>query len=171
MIKKNVKISLQTPDWNEYEQNKSECTEHRALVTRVVQVMTMTILKIYWTDKSLDWLNRHKTLWTVLFKTEWLFRKGPSCQPDFIYVQNKYVFCYLSSHNWGPFFKFANKYVQLTLNIDYFQSTGLLICTRFLKNQFGKIKFDELDFLVYFNLDFYCLCSLQNSISKLIFAG
>ena len=34
--------------------------------------------------------------------------------------------------------------------------------TWFLKNQVGKIKFDELDF--------YCLCSLQKSISKLIFA-
>ncbi len=62
----------------------------------------------------------------------------------------------------------------------------LLICTWFLKNQFGKSKFEELDFysilnwifilfrigfLFYFELDFYCLCSLQNSISKLIFAG
>ena len=27
------------------------------------------------------------------------------------------------------------------------------------------------EFLVYFKLDFYCLCSLQKSISKLIFAG
>ena len=26
-------------------------------------------------------------------------------------------------------------------------------------------------FLVYFELDFYCLCSLQKSILKLIFAG
>jgi hypothetical protein len=26
-------------------------------------------------------------------------------------------------------------------------------------------------FLVYFKLDFYCICSLQKSISKLIFAG
>ena len=26
-------------------------------------------------------------------------------------------------------------------------------------------------FLVYFELDFYCLCSLQKSISKLIFGG
>ena len=76
-----------------------------------IGTMTMTILKIYWTDKSLDWLNRHKTLWTVLFRTEWLFRKGPSCQPDFIYVQSKYVFWYLSSHNWGPFFKFANNFM------------------------------------------------------------
>ena len=25
--------------------------------------------------------------------------------------------------------------------------------------------------MVYFKLDFYCLCSLQKSISKLIFAG
>ena len=117
-------MSLQTPDWNEYEQNKSECTACTA-GDQSIGTMTMTILKIYWTDKSLDWLNRHKTLWTVLFRTEWLFRKGPSCQPDFIYVQSKYVFCYLSSHNWGPFFKFANKYVQLTLNIH---SLFLVIC-------------------------------------------
>ena len=34
---------------------------------------------------------------------------------------------------------------------------------------FGKIKFDELGFLVQFKLDFYCLCSLQKSISNLIF--
>ena len=44
-------------------------------------------------------------------------------------------------------------------------------CTRFKRNQFGKIKFDRLNFLDYFKLDFYCLCSLQKSISKLIFAG
>ena len=29
----------------------------------------------------------------------------------------------------------------------------------------------QTGFLVYFKLDFYCLCSLQKSISKLIFAG
>ena len=29
----------------------------------------------------------------------------------------------------------------------------------------------QIGFLVYFKLDFYCLCSLQKSISKLIFAG
>ena len=29
----------------------------------------------------------------------------------------------------------------------------------------------QTGFLVYFELDFYCLCSLQKSISKLIFAG
>ena len=34
------------------------------------------------------------------------------------------------------------------------------------KNQVG-----EAGFLVYFKLDFYCLCSLQKSIPKLIFAG
>ena len=48
-------------------------------------------------------------------------------------------------------------------------SIPLLIYTWFLKNQFGKIKFDELDLLVYFELDFYCQCSLQKSILKLIF--
>ena len=42
------------------------------------------------------------------------------------------------------------------------EDSPLLICTLFLKNQFRKIKFDELDF--------YCLYSLQKSISKLIFA-
>ena len=46
---------------------------------------------------------------------------------------------------------------------------SLLICTWFLKNQFGKIKFKELQFQVYFELDFYCLCSLQKSILKLTF--
>ena len=50
------------------------------------------------------------------------------------------------------------------------KSGPVLICTWFLKNQFGNIKFDEL-FLVYLELNFYCLCSLQKSISKLIFAG
>ena len=35
-----------------------------------------------------------------------------------------------------------------------------------LKNQVQRT-----GFLVYFVLDFYCLCSLQKSISKLIFAG
>ena len=34
------------------------------------------------------------------------------------------------------------------------------------KNQVGRT-----GFLVYFKLNFYCLCSLQKSISKLIFAG
>ena len=29
----------------------------------------------------------------------------------------------------------------------------------------------QTGFLVYFKLDFYCLCSLQKSISKLIFGG
>ena len=29
----------------------------------------------------------------------------------------------------------------------------------------------QTGFLVYFELDFYCLCSLQKSVSKLIFAG
>ena len=29
----------------------------------------------------------------------------------------------------------------------------------------------QTGFLVYFELDFYCLCSLQKSISKLMFAG
>ena len=29
----------------------------------------------------------------------------------------------------------------------------------------------QTGFLVYFKLDFYCLCSLQKSISKLIFAS
>ena len=38
----------------------------------------------------------------------------------------------------------------------------LLICNWFLKNQVRKIKFDKL----YFQLDFYCLCSLQKSSSK-----
>ena len=43
----------------------------------------------------------------------------------------------------------------------------LLICTWFLKNQFGIIKFDVQ---VYFKLDFYCLFRLQkSSSSKLIF--
>ena len=43
----------------------------------------------------------------------------------------------------------------------------LLICTWFLKNQFGIIK---LDVQVYFKLDFYCLFRLQkSSSSKLIF--
>ena len=46
-----------------------------------------------------------------------------------------------------------------------------MICTLFLKNQVGKIKVDQLDFLVYFKLDFNCLCSLQKSILKLIFTG
>ena len=45
-------------------------------------------------------------------------------------------------------------------------SLPLMIFTSFLKNQFGKIKCDGLDFLVY-----YCLRSLQKSILKLIFAG
>ena len=40
---------------------------------------------------------------------------------------------------------------------------NLLICTWFLKNQFAKINSDELIFLVYFKLDFHCLCSLQKS--------
>ena len=34
-----------------------------------------------------------------------------------------------------------------------------------------KNKVGRTGFLVYFELDFYCLCSLQKSISKLIFAG
>ena len=34
-----------------------------------------------------------------------------------------------------------------------------------------KNKVRRTGFLVYFKLDFYCLCSLQKSISKLIFAG
>jgi hypothetical protein len=47
----------------------------------------------------------------------------------------------------------------------------LFICTWFLKNQFGKINFHKMNILFYFKLDFYCLCSLQKSISKLIFSG
>ena len=42
----------------------------------------------------------------------------------------------------------------------------LLICTWFLKNQACQNRFS-----VYFELDFYCLCILQKSISKSIFAG
>ena len=34
-----------------------------------------------------------------------------------------------------------------------------------------KNQVQQTGFLVYFELDFYCLCSLQKSISKLIFAG
>ena len=51
-------------------------------------------------------------------------------------------------------------------------SIPLLICTWFLKNQFGKTKLDghRTGFFVYFELNFYCLCSLQKSILKLIFA-
>ena len=43
---------------------------------------------------------------------------------------------------------------------------ALSICTWFLKNQVQRT-----EFLVYFEPDFYCLCSLQKSILKLIFAG
>ena len=51
-------------------------------------------------------------------------------------------------------------------------SYALSICTWFLKNQVGKIKFDKLDFFTLFEMPlFLCLCSLQKSISKLIFAG
>ena len=39
----------------------------------------------------------------------------------------------------------------------------LSFCSWFLKNQVRRT-----GFLVYFKLDFYCLCSLQKSISKLI---
>ena len=34
-----------------------------------------------------------------------------------------------------------------------------------------KDQAQQTGFLVYFELDFYCLCSLQKSISKFIFAG
>ena len=48
----------------------------------------------------------------------------------------------------------------------FLRSFPLLICTWFLKNQVW-----QTGFLVYFELEFYCLCSLQKSIPKLIFAG
>jgi hypothetical protein len=44
----------------------------------------------------------------------------------------------------------------------------LSIFTWFFKSLVWKIKFDELDFFVYFKLYFYCLYSLQKSSSKLI---
>ena len=40
----------------------------------------------------------------------------------------------------------------------------------FEKSSF-KYQLQRIGFLVYFKLDFYCLCSLQKSISKLILAG
>ena len=39
------------------------------------------------------------------------------------------------------------------------------------KNSIWKNQVWRTGFLVYFDLNFYCLCSLQKSISKLIFAG
>ena len=39
------------------------------------------------------------------------------------------------------------------------------------KKSSWKNQVRQTEFLVYFELDFYCLCSLQKSISKLIFAG
>ena len=54
-----------------------------------------------------------------------------------------------------------------------FFATGHTPCWSVL--DFWKIYFKRqvwlTGFLVYFELDFYCLCSLQKSISKLIFAG
>ena len=55
------------------------------------------------------------------------------------------------------------KSVRKNVFFSFLGLLPLLICTQFLKNQFGKIKFGELDF--------YCLCSLQKSILKLIFSG
>ena len=55
-----------------------------------------------------------------------------------------------------------------------------MISTIFMKNQVWEIKFEKpslknqvwrTEFLVYVELDFYCLCSLQKSISKFEFSN
>ena len=47
----------------------------------------------------------------------------------------------------------------------------LLICTWFLKKSIWINQVRQTGFIVHFKLDFYNLCSMQESISKLIFSS
>ena len=59
----------------------------------------------------------------------------------------------------------AHRFVRnIKINVSFRRCFQLLICTWFLKNGFGKIKLDKLDF----ECEFHYLRSLQKSISNLI---
>ena len=56
---------------------------------------------------------------------------------------------------------FTKRFSHVNINFSPINNTfPLLICTWYLRNQFGKMKWRRTGFLVSFELDFYCLCSL-----------
>ena len=67
--------------------------------------------------------------------------------------------CYFFSIH--PFFVSREDYSIILEDRKWYQPNALIICTWFLKNQVRQTWF-----LVYFELDFYCLCSLQKSSSS-----
>ena len=78
-------------------------------------------------------------------------------------------------------FYYFNRYKTMQLRFSFLRKTNSNQLPSFLTDRGGLYLIPEKSiwknqvqwtgFLVYFKRNFYCLCSLQKSISKLIFAG
>ena len=121
-------------------------------VSIVAQLCRQTILRRAFIDyTTATWLDvgiysRHRRLLILFFSRGEL----PFCE---IEINSKFAICWSSIlFRTHLYWLRQNMDAWCCFHIFVLLSYPLLICTWFLKNQFGKIKFDELDF--------YCMCSL-----------
>ena len=85
------------------------------------------------------------------------------------------VYCLFQSHKKGNWFTWVCQKIIFFHELHPLDDAFQLQLQLHLPPDFWKIncknQVRRTGFLVYFKLNFYCLCSLQKSISKLVFAG
>ena len=132
-----------------------------------------TNLFVHFLEESSAWNNHYSFVWPKN-KLSWMWpfyflqqRLGHENFSKTVYIVWHRLECECN-FCWGSSKKFSNLKIQNEAQEPAIPPVDLYLIS---EKSIWKNQDQQTGFLVYFKLNFYCLCSLQKSISKLIFAG